>query len=85
MKLLTPYLILDESQSISGNQEFMINLITNSLLGDNILHTFLQKAIERKFLISMKPCYVYMKYIVINNISNISIKIISIYFILTYF
>lgn len=31
----------------------MINLITNSLLGDNILHTFLQKAIERKFLMSM--------------------------------
>jgi len=29
----------------------MINLITNSLLGDNILHSFLQKAIERKFQI----------------------------------
>lgn len=40
----------DESQSINGNQEFMINLITKSLLGDNILHTFLQKAIECKFL-----------------------------------
>jgi len=29
----------------------MINLITNSLLGDNILHTFLQNAIQRKFII----------------------------------
>lgn len=29
----------------------MINLITNSLLGDNIIQTFLQKAIERKFFI----------------------------------
>lgn len=42
------YHYLDESQLISGNQEFMINLITNSLLGDNILRTFLQKAIECK-------------------------------------
>lgn len=41
---------LDESQSISGNQEFMINLITNSLLCDNILQTFLQKAIKCKIL-----------------------------------
>lgn len=40
---------LDESQSISDNQEFMINLITKSLLGDNILQSFLKKAIERKF------------------------------------
>lgn len=39
---------LDESQSIIGNQEFMINLITNSLLCDNILQTFLQKAIKCK-------------------------------------
>ncbi|XP_060835591.1 E3 ubiquitin-protein ligase HERC2 isoform X3 [Rhopalosiphum padi] len=38
----------DESQSINGNQEFMINLITNSLLGDNILYTFLQKAIQHE-------------------------------------
>lgn len=45
---------LDDSQSISSNQEFMIDLITNSLLGDNILHTFLQKAIERKFKIKKK-------------------------------
>jgi len=29
----------------------MINLITNSLLGDNILYTFLQKAIQGKFII----------------------------------
>jgi len=29
----------------------MINLITNSLLGGNILHTFLQKAIQRKLII----------------------------------
>lgn len=41
---------LDESQSISGNQEFMINLITNSLLCDNILQTFLQKAIKCKVI-----------------------------------
>ncbi|XP_050428032.1 E3 ubiquitin-protein ligase HERC2 [Adelges cooleyi] len=38
----------DETQVISGNQEFMINLTTNSLLGDDILLTFLKKAIEHE-------------------------------------
>lgn len=51
---------LDESQSISSNQEFMIDLITNSLLGDNILHTFLQKAIERKLTIKKKYLPIYL-------------------------
>jgi len=36
----------------------MINLITNSLLGDNILHTFLQNAIQRKFIILDSTTYI---------------------------
>lgn len=36
----------------------MIDLITNSLLGDNILHTFLENAIRRKFIILDSTTYI---------------------------
>jgi len=36
----------------------MINLITNSLLGDNILHKLLQNAIHRKFIILDSTTYI---------------------------
>jgi len=55
----------------------MINLITNSLLGDNILHTFLQKAIQRKFIILDNTVHIFMWKIYIFN--NIVFKIILLY------
>ncbi|XP_050522470.1 E3 ubiquitin-protein ligase HERC2 [Daktulosphaira vitifoliae] len=44
--ILQPMTSPNNDMLMSGNQEFMINLITSSLLGDNILHSFIQSAIE---------------------------------------